>query len=513
MQSACRSPILDSYFAHTANLGTHTFYMIFLPICVWCGYPDFGIALIHMLGLGVYITGVLKDLVCLPRPRSPPLQRITMSRSAALEYGFPSTHATNALSVAMFAVYQLRQAQNEWSITSYRLICLAFCCYVASITLGRLYTGMHGYFDVIVGGILGVFVAWLWIAYGPAYDFWLLEDGWLRPAFTVLALALAVKFNPEPADNCPCFDDSVAFLGVLMGISSGTWHYWQTFQGDVNRTHAPSSMYPYTNEDLLTSAARLVVGIVMILAWRAVMKPTLLRCLPPIYRFVDDWGLMIPRRYFLQARYVMPTDADDHLLTIYRDYTLVPPMRKDDNVLPSISDIPSLLSSIRNPRKRRVSVGPQSEADAREFLASREQRRRDVRVANGLSKTLAMTTETDHSNETSPYADTATSRPSPEEPVGQAGKVRIITDSKGPSPASLRANAAETSLLTPASDGSASSDSGKEDEQNDHRMFSALEKPRTHYDAEVITKLVVYAGIGWLTVEGGPLLFEVLHLA
>ena len=88
------------------------------------------------------------------------------------------------------------------------------------------------------------------------------------------------------------------------------------------------------------------------------MKPILLRCLPPTFRFIDHWGLMIPRRYFLQAR----------------DYTQVPPLRKDDNVLPSASDIPAMLSNIR--RRRRVSVGPQSEADAREYLANRELRRK-----------------------------------------------------------------------------------------------------------------------------------------
>ena len=49
VQRTCRSPVLDSYFAMTANLGTHTFFMAALPICFWCGYPGVGIALVHML--------------------------------------------------------------------------------------------------------------------------------------------------------------------------------------------------------------------------------------------------------------------------------------------------------------------------------------------------------------------------------------------------------------------------------------------------------------------------------
>ena len=41
-QSSIRTPALDSYFAITANLGTHTFFMIGLPILFWCGFIGFG---------------------------------------------------------------------------------------------------------------------------------------------------------------------------------------------------------------------------------------------------------------------------------------------------------------------------------------------------------------------------------------------------------------------------------------------------------------------------------------
>jgi hypothetical protein len=84
IQSYLRSPLLDQYFAFSANLGTHTFFMIALPICFWFGYTSLGIALSNLLAFGVILSGVAKDLVCLPRPLSPPMQRITMSGSAAL---------------------------------------------------------------------------------------------------------------------------------------------------------------------------------------------------------------------------------------------------------------------------------------------------------------------------------------------------------------------------------------------------------------------------------------------
>lgn len=42
LQDKVRTPALDSYFAITANLGTHTFFMIGLPMLFWFGYTSFG---------------------------------------------------------------------------------------------------------------------------------------------------------------------------------------------------------------------------------------------------------------------------------------------------------------------------------------------------------------------------------------------------------------------------------------------------------------------------------------
>ena len=49
LQETLRSPALDSYFAVTANLGTHTFFMVMLPILFWCGYTNVGRA--YVFGL------------------------------------------------------------------------------------------------------------------------------------------------------------------------------------------------------------------------------------------------------------------------------------------------------------------------------------------------------------------------------------------------------------------------------------------------------------------------------
>jgi hypothetical protein len=59
MQDKMRSPALDSYFAITANLGTHTFFMTALPVLFWCGntslgrgYDDFPVMVMHAADVG-----------------------------------------------------------------------------------------------------------------------------------------------------------------------------------------------------------------------------------------------------------------------------------------------------------------------------------------------------------------------------------------------------------------------------------------------------------------------------
>jgi hypothetical protein len=43
-------------------------------------------------------------------------------------------------------------------------------------------------------------------------------------------------------------------------------------------------------------------------------------------------------------------------------------------------------------------------------------------------------------------------------------------------------------------------------------VFSQIKKPRVRYDVEVVTKLVVYAGIPWIVINGAPPVFEMLGL-
>jgi len=241
------------------------------------------------------------------------------------------------------------------------------------------------------------------------------------------------------------------------------------------------------------------------------MKPTLLKVLPHLFRIIEKAGLILPRKFFMPAS----------------EYNDIPSRVKVDNVMPSISDLPQLLTSIRHPgRGRSVSVGPQSAADAYETLAYREKRRRES-ISSQDNPTLFRSSsqppqnETSHSPARSEDDDTSfVSSVSPR--LQQLGIGNL------PTPAQSRVGSYEHMMgqasvtFTPATPPNGPSDERhplgldefvqEEKEREEREMFSKLEKPRVRYDVEVVTKLVVYAGIGWLAVEVNPILFELIGL-
>ncbi len=274
--------------------------MVVLPILFWCGYTSFGRGMIHVLASGVFFSGFVKDLLCLPRPLSPPLQRITMSGSAALEYGFPSTHCTNAVSVAVYVLFMLHEPGSFMQPKVRILLEGLSYFYATSIILGRLYCGMHGFFDVVIGSILGALLALVQCKYGETFDNYIHSGSLKALCIVILIIAVLVRIHPEPADDCPCFDDSVAFAGVMVGAEIGNWHYAAS---GLAWDEPVLATVPFRLAELglLKTFGRIVIGVLIIFAWRGIMKPTLLKFLPPIFRVIERLGLNLPRKFFMQA--------------------------------------------------------------------------------------------------------------------------------------------------------------------------------------------------------------------
>ena len=331
-----------------------------------------------------------------------------------------------------------------------------------------------------------------------------------------------VRLHPEPADDCPCFDDSVAFAGVTIGIQIAAYTYPRT---SYSWSHPVPGTTPYSLEQIgvLRTILRIILGVLIVFAWRATMKPSLLRILPPIFRIVENIGADLPREFFLKAS----------------QYKTIPTLRKDDNVIPSARDIPKLITDVRQRRGRAVSIGPQSAADAYETIAYRhEQRRRSI--SNEPTSPATQRREPSQGPQTADeYFGEVLSKAR-----SNLNKSALPGASFLPTPAASRVQSYDQtansdvqtppSPLTPATSDddlgrvspiarlpshteefpfySLAEEKFREEEKEKREIFGKIEHPRVRYDVEVVTKLVVYAGIAWLAVQGNPVLFEVVGL-
>ncbi|AEY95777.1 FACR259Wp [Eremothecium gossypii FDAG1] len=273
LQRQYRTPWRDSYFAYTALLGSHMFYVIALPIPRWLGYGVVTRDLVYVLGYSIYITGYLKDYFCLPRPASPPCHRIALSKYTTKEYGAPSSHCANATAVTLlFLVYAWR-SRMDCSALQFFLCLVLLAVYYVTLTLGRIYCGMHGLLDIVTGSAIGVFCFTVRLITRDylSFDQATAQFSWWFPFFAVAIGLLMLFYHVEPVDPCPCFEDSVAFIGVITGIEAAEWLFPRLF----HETTSQYLVFQWSYVAIPAACARIVAGILCVLLWKSVLSKKL----------------------------------------------------------------------------------------------------------------------------------------------------------------------------------------------------------------------------------------------
>lgn len=361
LQTKLRHPVLDFYFAWTANLAAHTFYVLMLPLPIWFGAGTVSRDLVFVLGWGIYITGNFKDFMCLPRPRSPPLHRITMSSYTAQEYGWPSSHSANATAVTLILFRALLQKANTLPTSTFAGLAGLLAVYYVSLIFGRLYCGMHGFFDIAFGSLIGVFVFLVRFLFGEAYDAWLLDSprntSWIGCLATLVFIigihVWLVHIHCEPVDDCPCFDDLVAFVGVLIGIDLSHWvKYLVSTPASKETLVLP---YSFSELGIAWSAVRVVLGILLVVTWKTISKPVVFTILPPIYKLLK---LHLPRANYLSTAHTTKTTRQ------IRSQSL---SNMGHNSIQG--ELKHIISDVMDHNKK-DEVGPETDIDRYEMLAT-----------------------------------------------------------------------------------------------------------------------------------------------
>lgn len=152
-----------------------------------------------------------------------------------------------------------------------------------------------------------------------------------------------------------------------------------------------------------------------------------------------------------------------------------------------------MLKNLAHPRKRAISVGPQSAADAYETLAYRNRRRRES--MNSLDGVVQEDTAWSPL-EKKPSVQSLRSASKPRErplgadllPTPTASRVHSYEKMMG------TGNIDNMEMTPPDSEAEFAVQTPAEAESEKREIFMQLLKPRVRYDVEVVTKLIIYSG-------------------
>lgn len=279
IQEHCRNLFLDEYFIYSANLGSHFFYVVCLPMTRWIPITqsrDYSRDLIYLLAFSIYFSGLIKDYLCLPRPNSPPIIRITHSEYTTKEYGAPSSHTANATAVTFYVIMQLCLSMKHLSFKQGFFFFTLVFMYYTTLTFGRLYSGMHGFFDLESGAVIGILTLLARLLTRNYLDNVLLpSSSILYPIAHVLFGYCLLFWHLHPVEMCPCYEDSVSFIGVVGGLEISDWLCTKLGEEHLPWVQSKNLAYllPFPDSGTANSwtrvvALRLLIGVGLVLLWK-----------------------------------------------------------------------------------------------------------------------------------------------------------------------------------------------------------------------------------------------------
>ncbi|XP_071079906.1 sphingosine-1-phosphate phosphatase 1-like [Haliotis cracherodii] len=258
--------LLYYVFSFGAQLGNATFYMLFYSFSFWNfdSYVARRICLVWCICM--YFGQATKDIVRLPRPKSPPVVRLETRYE--LEYGMPSTHAIVGTAIPL-SMLIFTSGRYEYSMFIGLLVAVAWCILVC---LSRIYLGMHNILDVIAGLFFAIVVMTFTVPFVDPVDKFLVT----HPLSPLILLSLPIILSllyPKLDKWSTARGDTTLILSITGGLFLGSWiNYNQGFMSPNDASLPFSLNFQY--QAILTAMMRLVSGVAVTLVLHHYMKNT-----------------------------------------------------------------------------------------------------------------------------------------------------------------------------------------------------------------------------------------------
>lgn len=262
--------VMDKLMLFFTFLGEETFAILLLIAVYWCWNKRLGEYLLFSLYTAMSVNGLMKDLICRPRPflneefsdlRYVKVKGVLVdTEHLSSSWSFPSGHSQTAGSI----YGSLMNGRRAWAKIAGMVVILL-------VMVSRVYLGVHYPTDTIVGAVLGLLCAWVCgLLYRRFYQHRILLMG-----AAVLLSGVMLLVSPS--------GDSIKTLAMGVGAVAGMW----LEDGLVEFRSA---------NGILGRVLRLVIGFAVIMGIRIGLKallPDMMWCHALRYGLMGLFGTFV----------------------------------------------------------------------------------------------------------------------------------------------------------------------------------------------------------------------------
>ena len=195
-------PVLDDIFRAITFMGEEDFFMVLLPLLLWCVDFTLGVRMAFFFLFSTVVNSVAKGLIDHPRPCE--LDPEVKLCEYTGQHGLPSGHSQSAVVVWGIIASHVRKWW-AWAIAIMLMVLIGF---------SRIYLGVHFPTDVLGGWTIGVILLALYILLVPRIEAWLKGVGLAGRLALVIVIPLVLALL-YPSD------DALAAMGVFLGAGAG----------------------------------------------------------------------------------------------------------------------------------------------------------------------------------------------------------------------------------------------------------------------------------------------------